>query len=63
MNTNQINEMLLNFLAECVRIRQMSDDAVALKQLDDAIDDVLKNVLDWQEPSSDELGIDYEDGL
>lgn len=63
MNTEQINERLLNFLTECMRISQMNDLDVAIKQLDNAIDDVLRQMLDCQSPSSDERGIDYEDSI
>ena len=63
MNTNQVNEHLLNFLTECMRISQMRDPDVAISQLDTAIDNVLREMLDCQSPSSDERGIDYEESL
>lgn len=63
MNTNQVNEHLLNFLTECMRISTVRDDAVVFDDLDNAIDKVLREMLDCQSPSSDELGINYEDGI
>lgn len=63
MNTNQVNEHLLNFLTECMRISTVHDETVVFDDLDNAIDKVLREMLDCQSPSSDELGINYEDGI